>query len=141
MTLARRIPVKSLLLPMRAFLVLAVVSAGAVAAADVKYQVERGKVYFGNADAFTKPAVVKSLTVFQNIKAWKTIEEEKITPESARYFLLLKEANEVFRDALAKVAKDEKVDLIGEVGSIKADDAKVVVPDLTQKMVKAVEGK
>ena len=132
---------KTHVLPLCSFLVLAALSAGAFAAADVKYQVDRAKVYFGNADAFAKPAVVKSLTVFQNIKAYKTIEEEKITPESARYFLLMKEANEVFRNALTQVAKDEKIDLIGEVGSVKADDPKVAVPDLTQKMVKAVEGK
>ncbi|HET6204412.1 MAG TPA: hypothetical protein VFI25_16595 [Planctomycetota bacterium] len=123
------------------FLSLALAAGVALAAGDVKYQVERAKVYHGNPDAFSKPAVVTSLTVFQNIKAYKTIEEEKVTPESARYFLLMKEANEVFRKALTQVAKDEKADLVGEVGAIKADDPKVAVPDVTQKMVKAVEGK
>jgi hypothetical protein len=120
------------------FLLLA---AGVAFAAEAKYQVERSKVYHGNPDAFAKPAVVKSLTVFQNIKAYKTIEEEKVSSESARYFLLLKEANEVFRTALATIAKEEKVDLIGEVGAIKAEDPKVSLPDVTQKMVKSVDGK
>ena len=123
------------------FLALFTFAAGAAFAVAAKYQVDRAKVYHGNPDAFSKPAVVKSLTVFQNIKAYKTIEDEKIKSDSARYFLLLKEANEVFRTALTEVAKAEKVDLIGEVESIKADDPKVVVPDLTEKMVKAVEGK
>ncbi|HKB15361.1 MAG TPA: hypothetical protein VKF62_04815 [Planctomycetota bacterium] len=116
-------------------------AAGAAFAAEAKYQVERAKVYHGNPDAFAKPSVVRSLTVFQNIKAYKAIEEEKVSTDSARYFLLLKEANEVFRTALASVAKEEKVDLIGEVGAIKSDDPKVSIPDLTQKLVKAVEGK
>ncbi|MGH7150812.1 MAG: hypothetical protein ACREIU_08945 [Planctomycetota bacterium] len=121
-----------------AFLLLA---AGVAFAAEAKYQVDRAKVYLGNPDAFAKPAVVKSLTVFQNIKAYKAIEEEKVSADSARYFLLLKEANEVFRTGLASVAKEDKVDLIGEVGTIKADDPKISLPDLTQKLVKAVEGK
>ncbi len=131
----RFIPV-SLRIP--TFLLLA---AGVAFAAEAKYQVERTKVYHGNPDAFARPAVVKSLTVFQNIKAYKTIEEERISSGSARYFLLLKEANEVFRTAIASVAKDEKVDLIGEVGAIKAEDPKLSLADLTQKLVKAVEGK
>jgi hypothetical protein len=111
------------------------------AAAAVKYEVDRAKVYFGNADAFAKPSVAKSLTVFQNIKAYKTIEEEGLSPDSARYYLLLKEANEVFRSALTLVAKEEGRDLIAETGAVKSDDGKVVVPDLTEKLVKAVEGK
>src|SRR5262245_2754727 len=91
---------------------LVLLGSGLLAAAEVKYEVERSKVDHGNADAFSKPAVVKSLTVFQGIKAYKTIQDENITPDSARYFLLLKEANEVFKNGLAQVAKDESLDLV-----------------------------
>jgi len=117
---------------------LCVVLPGTVAAspAGTKFEVDRAKVYYGNPDAYTKPAVVHAPTVFKHIEAYKKIEQEGIKKDSARYFLLMQEANQAFREAVKKVALQEKVDLVGEKGTVRVVEGEAELGDLTQKVVR-----
>jgi hypothetical protein len=113
-------------------------SAAVAVPAAVKYQIERAKVYYGNPDAYTVPCVVQASSIFKHIEAYKKIEEEGIKKDSARYFLLMQEATQTFRDVVKKVALAEKVDLVGEKGTVVVVGGEAEIRDLTKKVVQAL---
>lgn len=88
------------------------------AAADTFKVIDRTKVYLGLADAFVSPALIESTKVMETIPAIKTIQNDGIKKDTARWFVLMNEANQQFQKAIKSVAKDGGYDLIGEVGSV-----------------------
>ncbi|MFN0207426.1 MAG: hypothetical protein ACKVS6_14065 [Planctomycetota bacterium] len=90
----------------------------AYAAADSFKVIDRTKVYFGLADAFVSPAVIESSKVMETIPAIKTIQNDGIKKDTARWFVLMNEANQQFQKAIKSVAKDNGYDLVSEVGSV-----------------------
>ena len=79
---------------------------------------DRTKVYHGFADAFAAPAVVEASRVMDVLPATKKIREEKVPKDSARWYVLINEANQQFQRVLRTVAKDGGHDLVAEVGSV-----------------------
>lgn len=113
----------------------------ALALDEGSYEVDEAKVYHGTADSFRAPATVERDTVFAEISAYKQIEKEGLKDSQPRYWLLLRKANDVFKKALEKVAKDGSYDLIAETGSLKGKgkNKKKTPPDITQEAIDAVE--
>lgn len=99
---------------------------------------DRTKVYYGMADAFSAPAVVEASKVMETLPAMKTIKEDSIKKESARWFVLVNEANQQFQKALKSVAKDNSYDLIAETGAVTGPKA---ITDVTDLVIKATESK
>lgn len=113
----------------------------ALAIDEGSYEVDESKVYHGTADSFSAPATVERDTVFAEISAYKQIEKEGLKDNHPRYWILLQKANDVFKKALEKVAKDGSYDLIAETGSVqgKGKNKKKTPPDITQQAIDAVE--
>jgi hypothetical protein len=109
--------------------------ASAAAALEGYRILDRAKVYHGFADAFTTPAVVDSTKVKDSLPAMKKIREEKIVKESARWYVLINEANQHFQKVLRVVAKEGSYDLIAEVGSISGPKS---IPNVTDSAISAI---
>jgi hypothetical protein len=97
---------------------------------------DRTKVYHGLADAFSSPAVIEASKVMETLPAMKTIEGEGVKKSSARYFVLLNEANQQFQKAVKAVAKDQGYDLLAEVGAVTGPKT---IPNATDQVIKAAE--
>ncbi len=117
-------------LPVLSMLLLA---GAAWAAADYRV-VDRSKVYHGLADSFSSPATVVSTRVFDTLPAMKKIEEEKVKRDTARWHVLIKEANEQFQKALKTVSKENEYDLIAEEGAVTGSKA---IPNVTDQAIAA----
>jgi len=96
-----------------------------------------GDVYFGDKNLFSAPAVMNRDKVFAEIPAFKTIKKEKLDKRSARYFMLLEQANEVFREKVKATAERMGHDLVVEKGGIKADPA-MKFSNITQDVIDAI---
>ncbi len=109
------------------------------AAATPGYRVaDRGKIYFGNPDQFTKPAVLCATSVFEQIPEYKEIKRRGLTSKDAEYWLLLDKANKKFYAAVKTVAKNDGYDLVGELGAIQAEEG-YALPDITSAVIAALE--
>ncbi|MEQ8766419.1 MAG: hypothetical protein RL885_21075 [Planctomycetota bacterium] len=107
-----------------------------VATAGVEI-VDAKKIYIGDANAFSNAAVVSSKKVFAEIPEYQTILAEGLDKNDARYWVLLKRANETFRRALKKVADEQGYDLVGEKGAIVGGDDEVGT--ITRLVIEALE--
>jgi hypothetical protein len=101
--------------------------------------VNESKIYYGNPKQFSRPAVLSLKEVFHHIPAYKELLKENIAPGDARYWLLLNKANKAFNKALREVAQTKGYDLIGEIGAIRYQDKKRVVPEITALVIEVVE--
>lgn len=110
----------------------------AVAFADSYRVIDRTKVYFGCTDAFSSPATVDSTRLMEVLPPVKTIKEDGVKKDSARWFILTNEANQQFQKALKAVAKEKGHDLIAEVGAVTGPR---VITDITDAAIKAAAGK
>lgn len=90
---------------------------------------DRTKVYLGTADAFSTPAVLDASKVMEVLPAMKTIKEDGIKKDSARWFMLMNEASQQFQKVVKAVAKDGNYDLIAEIGAVTGPKAIVDVTD------------
>ena len=104
-------------------------------AGDKDKEVDKKKVYYGNADSFDKPAVVVALDVFKKIDEYN--DATKKTKDDPEYYILLEKANEKFKKAVKKAAEDGSYDLVGEKGTVKVKGK--TVPDITADVIKALE--
>jgi len=117
-----------------AILVAAILAPSIASASDCKYEVDEGKVYYGDADSFEKPAVIVISRVFDAIPEY--VDARKKGKDDPQYYILIEKANQKFFSALEKVAATEKYDLIAEYGSVKAKEGRV--PDVTESVIKAL---
>jgi hypothetical protein len=95
---------------------------------------DRTKVYHGLPDAFTAPAIVEASKVMDTLPAMKSIESEGVKKSSARWYLLVNEANLQFKKALKSVATDKGYDLIAEVGALSSTQT---ITNVTDDVIKA----
>lgn len=102
----------------------------------VNYKIT-GDVYFGDKNLFSAPAVIKRDKVFAEIPAYKTIKKEKLDKRSARYFMLLEQANKEFREKVKETAEKLGYDLVVEKGKIKAEPA-MKFPNITKDVIDAI---
>jgi len=105
-----------------------------IGGADGFRVLDRAKVYHGYADAFTSPAAVESTRVMDALPAMKKIRDEKVQKDSARWYVLINEANQQFQRALRTVAKEGGYDLIAEVGAVTGSKA---IPNVTDLAINA----
>ncbi|MDQ7780172.1 MAG: hypothetical protein RDV41_10765 [Planctomycetota bacterium] len=121
-------------------LMLPLLAAGFVyAAATPGYTVtDRAKVYYGNPDHFTKPAVLVANAVFECIPEYQEIKKKGLTSKDPEYWLLLDKANKKFYAALRKVADREGHDLVMEIGTIQAEEG-YSLPNITGTVIAALE--
>ncbi len=102
-----------------------------VSPADKDTEVDKKKVYYGNADNFKTPAVIELAKVFSNITEYQ--DAKKKSEDDPDYYILLDKANQKFQKALEKAAKDGGYDLVGETGTVKVKGK--TIPDITQKVI------
>ncbi|MEW6742861.1 MAG: hypothetical protein AB1486_08880 [Planctomycetota bacterium] len=96
-----------------------------------------GTVYLGDKNGFSKAGTIDETKIFEEIPAYQTIKKEGLKPDTARYHFLLRKANEVFKAAVKKAAKDGGYDLVVENEGIVVRDQKV--PEITQAVIDAIE--
>jgi hypothetical protein len=108
----------------------------AAVAQVAKYEVlDKQKIYYGDCTSFDKPATVAIDEIFPHIYAYKLIKERKLNEKDPEYWVLLLQANEVFRKALKTVAATSKHDLIAERGVIKPEDNGTAIVDITHLVI------
>ena len=106
---------------------------------DHDYEVtDPSAVYLGSGKHPKSPAVISADKVWAEIPEYKTILEEGLTDEDARYHLLMRKATKRFEDALVKEAKRESYDLIAEVGAVKALKKGKKIPSATAGLIELV---
>jgi len=104
----------SLSKPVRGLVTLAMVLSMAAQALSLS----EDDVYYGSARRHAKAAEINTKKVFMAIPAYREIIEKQIDKDSALYFLKLKQANKVFREVVAKYARDNEYDLVCEEGKL-----------------------
>ena len=100
-------------------------------------EIDESEIYYGDPDFFEKPAVVAANDIFMAIPAYRKIVDEHIPKSDPRYWLLMEEANKIFRRALARTRREHGYDLVGEIGSIQIDGESP--PEITEIVVGVVE--
>lgn len=96
--------------------------------------VDKERIYYGNPEkGVSNPAVIDSSKIFNNIPAYKKIVDEGLTPKNPKYWILMEEANKVFKASLKKTAKKLKVDLIAEIGAIEIKGKEIT--DITDEVI------
>lgn len=88
-----------------------------------------GRILLGDARSFVRVGTVDRAALFPLVPAFQELRRRKVTRDSAEYHFLLYEANRQFQQALARAAKQASVDLVVEVGGVRA--AGIDVFDLT----------
>jgi hypothetical protein len=99
--------------------------------------VDSDGIYYGEGAHPKAPAVTCADDVWAEIPEYKQIEEEGLEEDDPKYHLLMAKATERFQKAIEKVAKRDELDMIGEVGSIKATADKEI-PDVTKDLIDVV---
>jgi hypothetical protein len=97
---------------------------------------DKGKVYYGNPDSFSRPAVIASARVWSEIPEYKEILSKKLTGKDPEYWILLDKANRKFFKAISKVAAGKGHDLVAESGAVAGEPAP---PNITDEVIKALE--
>jgi len=101
--------------------------------------VDADQIYYGDGTAPAAPAVTVADDVWAQIPEYKKIVDEDLGEDDAAYHLLLAKATERFEKALAKVAKRDGYDMIGEVGAIAVKDKDAAkIPDITKDLIEIV---
>jgi hypothetical protein len=99
--------------------------------------VDTDGIYLGTGKNPKTPGVLVADDVWKEIPEYKKILDDELTEDDPEYHLLMLKATERFNKALKALAKRDSHDMLGEVGSIKANsDARI--PDVTREMVKLV---
>lgn len=123
-----------------ALMLLGAASAAGVWAEEYDFTVvDKDEIYYGKGKHPKEPAVTKADDVWDEIPEYKQIVDEELTEDDPRYLMLMRKATERFNKALKKLAERDDHDMIGETGSIKANDKKKTIPDVTKELIKLVE--
>jgi len=97
---------------------------------------DSSRVYYGKKKHPKTPAHCDADSVWSQIPEYKTIIEDELGPDDARYHLLLKRATKRFQRALKKLSKRDGYDLIAEVGAVKAvGKKKKKIPTVTSDLI------
>jgi hypothetical protein len=99
--------------------------------------VDSDGIYFGTGKSPKTPGVLVADDVWKEIPEYKKILDDELTEDDPEYHLLMLKATERFNKALKALAKRDSHDMLGEVGSIKANNG-AKIPDVTAVMIKLV---
>lgn len=98
-----------------------------------KVTVDKAKVYLGSPKNFRKAGVINLGRIFKELEPYKQIKREKLKESDPKYRVLLVKANELAKDAMARVRDAEGYDLIVETGHITIEGESI--DDITQKVI------
>ncbi len=98
------------------------------------------KVYFGKCCLFRRPCTISADRVYRHIPEYQEILRRGLTEKDVDYHFLMKKASARFGDAVKKMAKAQKRDLVAETGTVtkvrkKAPD----IPDYTQQTISHIK--
>lgn len=99
--------------------------------------VDTDGIYLGTGKCPKTPGVLVADDVWKEIPEYKKILADELTEDDPEYHLLMLKATERFNKALKALAKRDSHDMLGEVGSIKANNG-AKIPDVTAEMIKLV---
>ena len=97
---------------------------------------DRTKVYVGNPDRFTKPAVVVATKVYVEITEYQEVRRRKLDRNDPDYYVLMEKASRKFHAALEEAAKAGPYDLVAETGAVTRTEG--TLPDLTDAAIEEV---
>lgn len=123
-------------------LLVSVLLGAALAWADVgDYScADPSQVYYGNHRLFQRPCVISSDSVYQHIPEYREILRRGLTDKDPQYHLLLRKATARFSDAVKKMARKQRHDLVAEHGAVhKARKDAPEPPDRTDAVVQALD--
>jgi len=100
-------------------------------------KIDQNKIYYGDAQNFTSPAVVDAMEVYKEIPAHQEIMRRNLTREDPDYWPLMRKASQLFVRALRKACQSKGYDLVGEVDSITIEGEKV--PEITAEVIKILK--
>lgn len=101
-----------------------------------KVTVDKEKVYLGSPSNFKKAGVINLGKIFKELEPYKQIKREKLKKDDPKYRVLLVKANQLAKEAMARVRDAEGFDLIVESGHITIEGE--TVDDITQKVIDAL---
>ena len=104
-------------------------------------KVDKESIYFGDINKFKKPAAVNKQRLFKEHPCYKIIINENVSPDVAKYWLLINRVNDSIKDVYKKIQRKYEYDLVGEVGFIVDNTGSPVVdvPDITDLVIKENE--
>jgi len=121
---------------MRKFILVSIIMA-MLGASAWGYKVDTNGLYFGDPKKFTKPATIIMEKVLDACPPFQEIKREKISSDSAKYWILIHATNIAIEKAFRKVNEEMGIDLIVEKGFIEKEDEKEKdVPDITDIVIK-----
>ena len=98
------------------------------------------KVYFGKCCLFRSPCTISADQVYRHIPEYQEILRRSLTEKDVDYHFLMKKASTRFADAVKKMAKAKKRDLVAETGTItKVRKKAPAIPDYTQQTVSHIK--
>jgi len=98
------------------------------------------KVYVGNHRLFQRPATVSCDRVYDRIPEYQEIVRKGLTEKDPNYHILMKKASKRFSDAVKKMARAKRHDLVACAGAIKKDRKEAPdIPDRTSEVIKALD--
>ena len=101
--------------------------------------VDQTKVYMGNAKLFQRPCVISGDRVYRSISEYREILDKGLTDKDVRYHLLMKKASKKFADAVKKMARKHRHDLVAEHGAVEPKKEGVAKPkDRTSEAIAAL---
>ncbi len=102
-------------------------------------EIERGGVIlYGSSSRCTQPATIDYKKIRKKTPEWQTIQSDGVSPDSARYSLLVAKMNKRIKAACRRVAKDQGRDCVVRKGDI-ADQRGLKVEDLTSEVIEELE--
>lgn len=93
-------------------------------------------VYFGDYRRFRTAGEIDTQKVFEAITHYRQIKDGGVKKRSGRYWILMRKANQVFREALRKVAHDANLDVIAGKRAIESPAAPPA--DVTAHVIAAI---
>lgn len=101
--------------------------------------VDPTQVYLGNAKLFQRPCVISADRVYRNISEYREILDKGLTDKDVRYHMLMNKASEKFADAIKKMARKHRHDLVAERGAVEPKKKGVDQPaDRTSEAISAL---
>ncbi len=107
--------------------------------ADATTRIDADKIYYGDAQKYSRPAVVDAARVYRRIPAHQEILARRLTRNDPDYWPLMRKASQAFVKALKKVCQEKGYDLVGEVKTIVIDGQPA--PEITDEVIDHVEGR
>ncbi len=96
-------------------------------------------IYWGNPDAFEKPAEVCILELVRATPEFKTVQDRKVQRGTGQYWLLMERASQRALRAITTFGSSSEYDLIARIGYLGGLTPPIVSDDVTAHVLKALQ--